>query len=164
MKPVAATGTEKPQKRNVPMLILLLIWSILTLGVDIAALIVAFRFGIPCNGLSSLGPKTFLLVGAFTNIGAFILLLYMFFLLFERVRNDVAFIQAAPVGFLIMMTGIFTFAWGITGIILFAQTGCSGTAMGRMVLSWSIIKIVSVLCQAVTSGSLRQDVFVMAYN
>jgi hypothetical protein len=170
MKPVTTTTTTSTNavdtnpKRNVPMLMVLLIWSILTLGADIAALIIAFRNAQPCAGLASLGPRTFLLVGAFTNIGAFILLLYMFFLLFERIRNDVAFIQAAPVGFLIMMVGLFTFAWGITGIILYTQNGCKHGQMGRMVISWSIIKLASVLFQLAASGNLREDVFVVAYN
>jgi len=117
-----------------------------------------------CAGLVNLPPRTFLLVGAFTNIAAFILLLYMFFLLFERIRNDVAFIQAAPIGFLIMMVGLFTFAWAITGIILYTQHGCRRHAMGKMILSWSVVKLASVLFQMAASGNLREDVFVVAYN
>jgi len=163
---VTTTNQIEPTKtrKNVPMLFVFLVWSILTLAVDIAAIIVAFRHQTECTGLAGVTPRKFLFVGGFTNIGAFVLTLYMFFLLFERIRNDVAFIQVAPVGFLIMIAGIFTFAWAIAGIILYIQPGCRHSTLGKMIISWSIVKIVSILFQAVTSGNLREDIFVVAYN
>jgi hypothetical protein len=155
--------TTKP-RRNYPMLMTFLVWSILTLAIDIAAIVMAFRHQLECGGLASLTPRQFLFVGGFTNIGAFILILYMFFLLFERIRNDVAFIQVAPIGFLVMIIGIFTFAWAITGIIMYTQPGCKHSILGKMILAWSIVKIVGVLGQAATSSGIREDVFVVAYN
>jgi hypothetical protein len=150
-------------ERGTASMIFVMIWAALAMAVDIAAVIIGFTKNVGCGGVGEVSPKEFLLVGGFINIAATLMLIGMVCLVVARSRGEAGLVHVAPFGFLVMLTGLFTIAWSIVGLIMYARfsDACQDTPMGKMIISWSIIKLVTGIFHSISSRSSIDDVGVV---
>jgi hypothetical protein len=137
--------TKDNNDRGLVVMLVILLWSLLAMAVDIAAVVIAFTEDVKgCHSIGRITPRLFLLIGGFTNIGATVLMTLMVCCLSTVGRNVGGILAMGPFGFLVFLTGLFTIAWSIIGLIMYSDfsTYCQDTHMGKMILSWSIIKLV----------------------
>jgi len=145
--------TTNKVERGATAFILVLIWAALAFAVDIAAIIIGFTKYMSCDGVGDVSPKLFLKIGGFINLAATLILVLMVCLVIARSRGETGLVHVAPFGLLVMLTGLFTFAWAIIGLVMYAgfSESCSDTPLGKMILSWSIIKLVTSVLHSVSS-------------
>jgi len=142
-------------ERGASAIIFVMIWAAIAMAVDIAAVIIGFRHTVSCGGVGDVDPKEYLLIGGFVNIAATLMLVGMVCLVVARSRGEAGLVHVAPFGFLVMLTGLFTIAWAIVGLVMYGRfsNACQDTPMGKMILSWSIIKIVTGVFHSISSRS-----------
>jgi hypothetical protein len=155
--------TTTKVERGTTAIIVVMIWAAFAVAVDVAAVVIGFHYGISCSGVGKVTPKDFLLIGGFINLAASLMLIGMVCLVVARSRGEAGLVHVAPFGFLVMLTGLFTIAWSILGLIMYGRfsSSCQDTRMGKMILSWSIIKLVTGIFNSISSRSSIDEVGVV---
>jgi len=141
-------------------LMLIALWSFLTLGVDIAAIVIAFKKHMTCHGeIAHVSPKTLLIVGGLANIGATLILFLMICLLIARSRGEAGLVHVAPFILATRALSWFIFAWAVIGFVMYANVSsdCQKTSMGRTIISWAVIKSVTAMVQMLASQTSIED-------